>query len=125
MPGGGRTRPCRNLQGLSGQPGTGSEGITAGKVGTPPAPPAGGSRAAPVVGVVPVTALQRPCALRPAICWTRQAGQPSRPEERTMSGSMRRTDWAGRGGSVGSSLLFSLLLSLPFLLGAGYRLWLI
>jgi hypothetical protein len=37
---------------------------------------------------------------------------------------MRRIDWAALAASVGSSLLFSLLLSLPFLLGAGYRLWL-
>jgi hypothetical protein len=42
-----------------------------------------------------------------------------------MSGSMRRIDWAALAASVGSSLLFSLLLSLPLLLGAGYRLWLI
>ena len=42
-----------------------------------------------------------------------------------MSGSMRRIDWAALAASVGSSLLFSLLLSLPFLLGADYRLWLV
>jgi hypothetical protein len=38
---------------------------------------------------------------------------------------MRRVDWAALAASVGSCLLFSLLLSLPFLLGAGYRLWLV
>jgi hypothetical protein len=42
-----------------------------------------------------------------------------------MSGRMRRIDWTALAASVGSSLLFSLLLSLPFLLGAGYRLWLV
>ena len=42
-----------------------------------------------------------------------------------MSGIMRRIDWRALAVSVGSSLLFSLLLSLPFLLGAGYRLWLV
>ena len=42
-----------------------------------------------------------------------------------MSGSMRRIDWTALAASVGSSLLFSLLLSLPFLLGAGLRLWLV
>ena len=40
-----------------------------------------------------------------------------------MSRGMRRIDWTALAASVGSSLLFSLLLSLPFLLGAGYRLW--
>jgi hypothetical protein len=42
-----------------------------------------------------------------------------------MTGSMPRIDWRALGASVGSSLLFSLLVSLPFLLGAGYRLWLV
>ena len=42
-----------------------------------------------------------------------------------MSGSMRRIDWTALAASVGSSLLFSLPLSLPFLLGAGFRLWLV
>jgi hypothetical protein len=38
---------------------------------------------------------------------------------------MRRIDWTALAASVGSSLLFSFLLSLPFLLGAGLRLWLV
>jgi hypothetical protein len=42
-----------------------------------------------------------------------------------MTGSIRRIDWTALAASVGSSLLFSLLVSLPFLLGAGYRLWLV
>ena len=42
-----------------------------------------------------------------------------------MTGSIRRIDWTALAASVGSSLLFSPLLSLPFLLGAGYRLWLV
>jgi hypothetical protein len=42
-----------------------------------------------------------------------------------MTRSIRRIDWTALAASVGSSLLFSLLLSLPFLLGAGYRLWLV
>jgi hypothetical protein len=42
-----------------------------------------------------------------------------------MTGSIRRIDWTALAASVGSSLLFSLLLSLPFLLGAGYRRWLV
>jgi hypothetical protein len=42
-----------------------------------------------------------------------------------MTRRLRRIDWAALGASVGSSLLFTLLLSAPFLLGAGVRLWLV
>ncbi len=56
------------------------------------------------------------------IGWT--VGPPT-GKERTLTGSLRRIDWTALGASVGSSLLFSLLVCLPFLLGAGYRLWLL
>jgi hypothetical protein len=42
-----------------------------------------------------------------------------------MTRSLGRIDWPALGASVGSSLLFTLLLSAPFLLGAGLRLWLV
>ena len=42
-----------------------------------------------------------------------------------MTGSLRRLDWTALGASVANSLLFSVLVCLPFLLGAGYRLWLV
>jgi hypothetical protein len=50
---------------------------------------------------------------------------PPTGKERTLTGSLRRIDWTSLGASVGSSLLFSVLVSLPILLGAGYRLWLV
>jgi hypothetical protein len=42
-----------------------------------------------------------------------------------MTGSLRRIDWAALGVNVGSAVLFTLLLSAPFLVGAHYRLWLV
>ena len=42
-----------------------------------------------------------------------------------MTRSVRSIDWAALGASVGASVLFALLASAPFLIGAGYRLWLL
>ena len=42
-----------------------------------------------------------------------------------MTGGLRRVDWAALGSSVGSSVLFSLLASAPFLLGAPAGMWLL
>jgi hypothetical protein len=42
-----------------------------------------------------------------------------------MTRSLRRVDWAALGASVGSSVLFTLLLFMPFLLGVHYSYWLI
>ena len=42
-----------------------------------------------------------------------------------MTRSHRRVDWAALGSSVGSAVLFSLLLSAPFLLGAPGGMWLL
>ena len=42
-----------------------------------------------------------------------------------MTRSLRRIDWAALGANVGSAVLFTLLLSAPFLVGAHYRLWLL
>ena len=42
-----------------------------------------------------------------------------------MTRSLRRIDWAALGANVGSAVLFTLLLSAPFLVGADYRLWLL
>ena len=39
--------------------------------------------------------------------------------------SLRRADWAALGSSVGSAVLFSLLASAPFLLGAPVAMWLL
>jgi hypothetical protein len=36
-----------------------------------------------------------------------------------------RIDWVALGVNVGSAVLFTLLLSAPFLVGAHYRLWLV
>jgi hypothetical protein len=38
--------------------------------------------------------------------------------------SLRRIDWAALGASVGWTVLFTLLMLGPFLVGAHYRLWL-
>jgi hypothetical protein len=46
-------------------------------------------------------------------------------EQPAMTRSLRRIDWAALGSSIGSAVLFILLLSAPFLLGAHYRLWLL
>ena len=42
-----------------------------------------------------------------------------------MARSLPHIDWAALGSSVGSTVLFSVLLSAPFLLGAHYVLWLL
>ena len=42
-----------------------------------------------------------------------------------MSRGLWRIDWADLGSSVGSAVLFIMLLSAPFLLGAHYGLWLV
>ena len=42
-----------------------------------------------------------------------------------MTGTVRRVDWAALGASVGSCVLFALLCSAPFLVGAPYGLWLV
>ena len=42
-----------------------------------------------------------------------------------MARGLGRVDWAALGSSVGSTVLFSLLLSAPFLLDAPYGLWLL
>jgi hypothetical protein len=42
-----------------------------------------------------------------------------------MTRSLRRLDWAALGANVGSAVLFTLLLSSPFLWGAHYTHWLL
>jgi hypothetical protein len=42
-----------------------------------------------------------------------------------MTGRLRRIDWAALGARVGSTVLFTLLLSMPFLLGVHYAYWLV
>jgi hypothetical protein len=42
-----------------------------------------------------------------------------------MTRSLRRIDWAALGASLGSAVLFTLLLLGPFLVGVHYRLWLL
>ena len=42
-----------------------------------------------------------------------------------MTRSLRHPDWAALGSSVGSCVLFALLLSAPFLLGAPFGMWLL
>ena len=42
-----------------------------------------------------------------------------------MTRGVRRVDWAALGASVGSAVFFTLLACAPFLLGAGYRMWLL
>ena len=42
-----------------------------------------------------------------------------------MRRSLRRIDWAALGTNVGSTVLFTLLLLVPFLVGTHYRLWLL
>ena len=42
-----------------------------------------------------------------------------------MTRILRPINWAALGSSIGSAMLFILLLSAPFLLGANYRLWLL
>jgi membrane protease YdiL (CAAX protease family) len=42
-----------------------------------------------------------------------------------VSESGRRVDWAALGASVGSAVLFALLCSAPFLIGAHHSLWLV
>jgi hypothetical protein len=44
---------------------------------------------------------------------------------RVMTRSLRRIDWAALGADVGSTVLFTLLLCSPFLLGAHYTRWLL
>jgi hypothetical protein len=46
-------------------------------------------------------------------------------KEPAMTRSLRPINWAALGSSIGSAVLFILLLSAPFLLGAHYRLWLL
>jgi hypothetical protein len=42
-----------------------------------------------------------------------------------MTRGLRRLDWAALGSSVGACVLFALLLSAPFLLGAPPAMWLL
>jgi hypothetical protein len=42
-----------------------------------------------------------------------------------MTRPLRRIDWAALGASVGSTVLFTLLASMPFLLGVHLSYWLI
>jgi hypothetical protein len=42
-----------------------------------------------------------------------------------MTRSLRRVDWAALGANLGSTVLFTLLLLSPFLLGAHYTHWLL
>ena len=42
-----------------------------------------------------------------------------------MTRSLRRLDWAALGANVGSAVLFTLLLSSPFLWGGHYSHWLL
>jgi hypothetical protein len=42
-----------------------------------------------------------------------------------MTRGLRHIDWAALGSSIGSAVLFIMLLSAPFLLGAQYALWLL
>ena len=42
-----------------------------------------------------------------------------------MTRSVRRIDWAALGANVGSTVLFTMLLLSPFLLGAHYTQWLL
>ena len=42
-----------------------------------------------------------------------------------MTRRFRPVDWAALGASVGTSVLFALLVSAPFLIGASYHLWLL
>jgi hypothetical protein len=46
-------------------------------------------------------------------------------QERSMTRSLRRIDWAALGANVGSTVLFTLLLLSPFLWGAHYTHWLL
>ncbi len=42
-----------------------------------------------------------------------------------MTRGLCHIDWAALGSSIGSAVLFIMLLSVPFLLGAHYALWLL
>jgi hypothetical protein len=52
-------------------------------------------------------------------------GCASRPKKRAVTRGLPRVDWAALGSSVGSAVLFALLLSAPFLLGASSGMWLL
>jgi hypothetical protein len=50
---------------------------------------------------------------------------PAARRSGVMTRSLRRLDWAAFGANVGSAVLFTLLLSSPFLWGAHYTHWLL
>jgi hypothetical protein len=49
----------------------------------------------------------------------------SQAKERAVTRRLPRVDWTALGSSVGSAVLFALLVSAPFLLGAPSGMWLL